>query len=107
LRVRAPAILATVAVLALPNAAAAQIVVVGSADETLPLRAAIARRYLPFALVVPVVPGQRQQAIAAAMPFVGAMQAIDGRATAFVCRDFTCREPVTTPEALSAQLAPA
>src|SRR5262249_20642145 len=89
------------------HAAAAQIVVVGSADETLPLRAAIARRYLPFALVVPVVPGQRQQAIAAAMPFVGAMQAIDGRATAFVCRDFTCREPVTTPEALSAQLAPA
>ena len=89
------------------HAAAAQIVVVGSADETLPLRAAIARRYLPFALIVPVVPGQRQQAIAAAMPFVGAMQAIDGRATAFVCRDFTCREPVTTPEALSAQLAPA
>ena len=28
----------------------------------------------------------------------------DGRATAFVCRDFACREPVTTPDALAAQL---
>ena len=30
-----------------------------------------------------------------------------GRATAFVCRDFACREPVTTAEALAAQLQPA
>ena len=28
----------------------------------------------------------------------------DGRATAYVCRQFVCRLPVTTPEALAAQL---
>ena len=38
------------------------------------------------------------------MPFIGAMQQKDGHATAFVCRDFACREPVTTAEALAAQL---
>ena len=31
--------------------------------------------------------------------------AIDGRATAFVCRDFACRMPVTEPEALAVELA--
>ena len=31
--------------------------------------------------------------------------AIDGRATAFVCRDFACRRPVTEPGALAAELA--
>ena len=30
--------------------------------------------------------------------------ALGGRATAFVCRDFACRQPVTEPEALAAQL---
>jgi len=29
----------------------------------------------------------------------------DGRATAYVCRNFACEQPVTEPEALSAQLA--
>jgi uncharacterized protein YyaL (SSP411 family) len=31
--------------------------------------------------------------------------AMDGRPTAFVCRDFACRRPVTEPEALAAELA--
>jgi hypothetical protein len=30
---------------------------------------------------------------------------VDGRATAFVCRDFTCRRPVTEPEDLAVELA--
>ena len=38
------------------------------------------------------------------MPFVGPMQMRDGRATAYVCRAFTCREPVTDPSALASQL---
>jgi uncharacterized protein YyaL (SSP411 family) len=29
---------------------------------------------------------------------------IDGRPTAFVCREFACRLPVTDPEALRGQL---
>ena len=29
-------------------------------------------------------------------PFVEAMAMVDGRATAYVCRDFACRQPATT-----------
>jgi len=85
-------------------AGATQVVVFGDDTDEGALRAEIARHYLPFALVVPVAPGDRQHALAAAMPFIGSLHQKEGRATAFVCRDFACREPVTTAGALAAQL---
>jgi uncharacterized protein YyaL (SSP411 family) len=88
------------------HAGAMQIVVLGQDGGASPLRAGIARHYLPFALVVPVTPGDRQRTLSEAMPFIGPMQQKDNRATAFVCRDFACREPVTTADALAAQLQP-
>jgi uncharacterized protein len=39
------------------------------------------------------------------VPLLGGRFALDGRPTAFVCRSFACRQPVTQPEALEAQLA--
>jgi uncharacterized protein len=88
------------------HAGAAQIVILGDDTDAAPLRAEAARHYLPFALIipVPVTPGERQRAVGQAMPFIAPMRPKDGRATAFVCRDFACREPVTTAEALAAQL---
>ena len=85
-----------------------QIVVVGSptAAATLALRRTLASRYLPFALVFPLEPGPKQEAMAAQLEFTGAMTLRDGDAAAYVCRDFTCRQPVTTSEALAAELAP-
>jgi uncharacterized protein YyaL (SSP411 family) len=41
---------------------------------------------------------------ASAVPLLEARFALDGRPTAFVCRDFACRQPVHEPEALAAQL---
>lgn len=38
------------------------------------------------------------------VPLLQDRQRIDGRATAYVCRNFTCRQPVTNPEALAQQL---
>jgi uncharacterized protein YyaL (SSP411 family) len=38
------------------------------------------------------------------VPLLGGRFAIDGRPTAFVCRNFACRQPVTEPEALAAML---
>jgi uncharacterized protein len=73
-------------------------------EDTAALLAEIARHYLPFAVLIPVEPGERQERLASLMPFIGPMQMQDGHATAFVCRDFACRAPVTTPEALSSQL---
>ena len=95
------------AVLARYHAAPTQIVLVGAPDDE--GRCALARtaaaRYLPFAVRIGVEPGPRQAELAARLPFVGGMTLVGGQATAYVCNDFTCREPVTTPAALDAQLA--
>jgi uncharacterized protein YyaL (SSP411 family) len=84
----------------------AQVVIVGSPgdDGARALQREVAKQYRPFAVVMSLAPGGPQRAVAAQIPFVGAMTAKDGRATAYVCRNFTCREPVTNPEALAAAL---
>jgi uncharacterized protein YyaL (SSP411 family) len=83
-----------------------QMVIVGPAgrDDTVALQREVARRYRPFAVVVPVSPGPAQEAVSSLMPFVAPMRMRDGMATAYVCRAFTCREPVTDTVALAAQL---
>ena len=82
-----------------------QIVVVGDRTHagTRALLCTLATRYLPFAIVIPVEPGDRQQAIAASLPFIAPMSAPEG-AAAYVCRQFTCRQPVSQPEELDALL---
>jgi hypothetical protein len=80
-----------------------QVVLVGGDEERRPLAATLARRYLPFAIEIPVDPS-RQDALGQALPFVAAMRQVEGRATAYVCRDFACRPPVTTADALAAEL---
>ena len=52
-----------------------------------------AAKYDPFSIVVPVEPGDRQSELARMLPFISAMEMRDGRATAYVCHDFTCTEP--------------
>ena len=52
--------------------------------------------FRPFAVAVLVDPAQ-QDAIAAHLPWVAAMTMIDGRATAYVCRNFACDKPFTDP----------
>jgi uncharacterized protein YyaL (SSP411 family) len=84
----------------------AQIVVIGPgrSAETRALHAEASRHYRPFAIAIPVEPGERQAALAARLPFIGPMSMRDGQATAYVCRGFSCREPVTATAALAAQL---
>ncbi|HWF85420.1 MAG TPA: hypothetical protein VG222_11250, partial [Vicinamibacterales bacterium] len=72
----------------------------GDADS---LERAAAARYLPFAITLNL-DDARRQALAARMPLVAAMGPIDGAAAAYVCRDFTCRVPATTPTDLTAAL---
>ena len=80
-----------------------QVVVLG--DEAHELKHEIARHYLPFAVTVPVRP-ESQPALASVLPFIAAMRPLGGAPTAFVCRDFACREPVSDADALAAQLHP-
>jgi hypothetical protein len=84
-----------------------QVVIVGppGRDDTRDLRRAVAASYDPFRIVVPVDPEAHQARLSRILPFIGSMSMIDGRATAYVCRDFTCRQPVTGADDLRLQLA--
>ena len=92
------------AALSARTAGVQQIVIVGDVvDRADALERTIAGTYLPFAIVLSVV-GERQRALAGRLPFIAAMRSIDGAPAVYVCRDFACRQPVTTMEALSAEL---
>jgi uncharacterized protein YyaL (SSP411 family) len=86
------------------HARLSQIIIVGPREQAEGLLREVARTYLPFAVVVPVEPGERQAALARALPFVESMHMRDGRPTAYVCRDFTCGEPATDASSLRERL---
>ncbi|HEY2906416.1 MAG TPA: thioredoxin domain-containing protein [Vicinamibacterales bacterium] len=68
------------------------------------LERAVAAKYLPFAISLTVA-GERQRSLAERLPFIAAMQPVAGAPAAYVCRNFTCRQPVTTAAALIEELA--
>ncbi len=82
-----------------------QIVVVsdGDAAESAALASVVRETYLPTAVFVPVSASTRV-ALAGLLPWMAALQAREGHATAYVCRDFTCQQPTTSPEELRSQL---
>jgi uncharacterized protein YyaL (SSP411 family) len=82
-----------------------QIVIAGDADapDTRALLDALRVAYRPAAVVVPAF-SQHRTALERVLPWVQPMAARDGRATAYVCRDFACQAPVHTAEALVEQL---
>ncbi len=84
-----------------------QIVIVGSREsrDFAAMRQALSKRYLPFSLVLPIGDVTIQNELARRLAFVESMRSIDGQATAYVCRDFVCREPVTSVVALMEQVS--
>ena len=93
-------------VLSARHAPFTQVVVAGPRGraDTEALRAAAASRYLPFAVVIAVDPAGLQ-ALRGVLPWMAGMGLQDGAAAAYVCRDFTCSAPVTSPEDLDAGLS--
>jgi uncharacterized protein len=87
------------------HAVRSQIVIVGPRRDSHELVDEVAARYLPFSVVFPVEPGAQQAELAGALPFIASMEMREGRPTAFVCRNFTCGEPVTDAASLRVQLA--
>ena len=73
-----------------------QLVIVGdpAAQDTNSLYEVVRHRYRPTTIVVPVVP-QSLDKTAALLPWIAGMKMVDGRATAYLCRDFTCESPTT------------
>jgi len=77
----------------------AEVAIVGAPDAVGPLVRAASRTYGPFrVLAVAASPAD------SAVPLMRDRFALRGRPTAFVCRDFACRQPVHEPEALEALL---
>ena len=80
-----------------------QIVLVGADAERQELARTVARRYLPFAVVVQV-PRESRDRLIDLMPFIADMREPDLGAAAYVCREFTCQAPVYDAPALDALL---
>ncbi|MCC7007690.1 MAG: thioredoxin domain-containing protein [Acidobacteria bacterium] len=93
--------------LVLWHSPATQAVLVAShdgSDGLRPLEQVAARYYVPASIVIPVSDAAEQAALGRRLPWLAAMQPVDGRAAAYVCHDFTCRAPVTDPAELDRQV---
>ena len=88
------------------HAPPSQVVLVGTpgADDLRSLERVLARHYLPAAVTIVRPAGQMDATIAQRLPWLAAMDVVNGRAAAYVCRNFTCQAPVTDPAALDAEL---
>jgi uncharacterized protein YyaL (SSP411 family) len=73
-----------------------------SGESWTPLAAEIFGRYLPNRAVVGAMVGDGEAA--AGLPLLEGRTAVDGKTTAYVCRDYACQMPVTDREALARQL---
>ena len=82
-----------------------QIVIVGEpeAGDTRALAEVVRRHYIPTAVLV-VVSEARRQELSRVLPWTKDLRQRDGRATAYVCRDFACQTPTTLADELDAQL---
>jgi hypothetical protein len=68
------------------------------------LWAVVRRHYLPTAVVVPIDEAHRN-ALSRLLPWTEPLRTRDARATAYVCRQFACEVPATSPQELEKQLA--
>ena len=64
------------------------------------------RTFLPRAVAALHPSGPDAAAIERLIPFLKNQDAINGRATAYVCENYLCKLPVTEPERLKALLNP-
>ena len=79
-----------------------EIALVGSQEQLRPLLAVARAGYRPFQVVAAGVAGDE-----APVPLLENRGQIDGKGTAYVCRQFLCQAPVTSPDELARQLGPA
>jgi uncharacterized protein YyaL (SSP411 family) len=61
------------------------------------------RKYLPNKVVAPATIGDAEAV--QALPLLQNRPLLEGKATAFVCQNYTCRHPVTEPQSLETQLS--
>ena len=81
-----------------------EIVIVGptDADDSLALLREVWRRYLPNKVVAQSA--ELDEEASSVVPLLRDRPALGGRATAYVCENYSCLQPVTAPAELAAQL---
>ena len=79
-----------------------EIVVAGPRDEALKMARAAQRAYLPRAVVL--VRCDDDPELDELAPFTANQKSLDGKATAYVCRQFSCARPTTELEAMLTML---
>jgi Highly conserved protein containing a thioredoxin domain len=84
-----------------------EVAVVGPADDprTAALHTTALMADVPGAAIALGAPPDGRADGQAEVPLLEARGLVDGRPAAYVCRHFTCRAPVTTPEELRAELS--
>jgi hypothetical protein len=82
-----------------------QVVIAGPSDreDTQILLDVVRSQYRPTALTIRIDPS-RHDALAKVLPWTASMEMRDGKAMAYVCRDFACEAPTGDPGALHAAL---
>ncbi len=83
-----------------------QIVIAGGRndEDTRNLLREVHSRYLPNTILLLADGGENQSFLQERLPFLATVEKSHGRATAYVCENFTCRLPVNTREELAAML---
>ena len=82
-----------------------EIVITGNESDAGPLIREARAHFLPNATILRRTPATDADALAELVPFTKDLPPLDDRPAAYVCENYTCHQPVTTPEALRAILA--
>lgn len=84
----------------------AQIIIAGASDDPLTrsLLIEIHSHYLPNKVLMLADGKSGQDFLAQYVPFIGTIRMVDGVSTAFVCENYTCQMPTSSPQVLSKQL---
>jgi uncharacterized protein YyaL (SSP411 family) len=83
-----------------------QVVIAGTrgAEDTEALLRIVESAFSKPRLLLLADGAENQRYLAQNLPFIGNVVLLEGKATAYVCEDFTCKMPVTDPVALQQQL---
>ena len=83
-----------------------QIVIVGEkeAADTRALLQVLSAQFSPDRIILLVDSEETRTALASLIPSIAQMHKLEGRAAAYVCRDYTCQLPVSDPAALAGLL---
>lgn len=84
-----------------------QIIIVGKkqASDTEKMIREVNKRFLPNKIFIFADGSKGQEYLAQKLPFLTDMKAIDGKATAYICENYTCKLPTTEIEKMATMLA--